>query len=282
MRKIFKPAWCLLIIMFLLLSVVYLLSAKSVRLEKANNVLGEQVQEMSKTLTEQNKALEANRELITIFQSDQTTFKTRLQEFANTYTQITGSYVRKPSRGTVMKSANNTIEDIIKLNNLVKNLNTAFSSNNKLSQELEKTNTELEEFVAALPTFIPATGKITSPFGMRNHPITHIRTSHKGVDIDADIGDPIMASGSGKVIYAGYSSGYGRHIIIDHDNGFKTIYGHSSKLLVNKGKTVKKGQKIALVGSTGRSTGPHLHFEIRISDIAVDPIKYIEFKPSIR
>lgn len=280
MRKFFKPSWCLVIILLLLLPVIYLLNAKSARLEKTNNVLGEQVRNMSKTLAEQNKVQEANMELIRILQSDQINFKTRLDEFAKTYTKISGSYVKKSSRGTSVKSANNTIEDIIQLNNLVKNINVAFNSNSALTMELEKSNNELEEFVDALPTFIPAKGKITSPFGMRKHPITHIRTIHKGVDIDAKTGDPIMAAASGKVIYSGLSGGYGKHVIIDHGNGFKTIYGHSSKLLVKAGQIVKKGQKIALVGSTGRSTGPHLHFEIRIADTAVDPVKYVEFRYS--
>ena len=279
MRKLFKPTWCLVIILILLIPIVYMLSTKSAKLEKSNNVLGEQVRSMSKTLTEQNNALEVNGELIRILQSDQSTFKSRLDQFAKTYTQIAGNYVNKSSRGTSSKSANNTIEDIIKLNTLVKNLNTAFSTNSELTEKLDKSNTELEEFVDALPTFIPVSGKITSPFGMRKHPITHIRTIHKGVDIDADTGDPILAAGSGKVIYSGLSGGYGKHVIIDHGNGFKTIYGHSSKLLVKVGQIVKKGQKIALVGSTGRSTGPHLHFEIRIANTAVDPVKYVEFKP---
>lgn len=280
MKKFFKPAWCLVIILLiLLLSVIYLLNAKSARLEKTNNVLGEQVQNMSRTLTEQNKVQEANMELIRILQSDQTNCKTRLNEFAKTYTKISGSYVKKSSRGTSVNIANHTIEDIIKLNTLVKNMDMAFNNNNDLRLELEKSNNELEEFVDALPTFIPAKGKITSPFGMRNHPITHTRKVHKGVDIDAQTGDPIMAAASGKVIYAGLSGGYGNHVIVDHGNGFKTVYGHSSKLLVKAGQIVKKGQKIALVGSTGISTGPHLHFEIRIADTAVDPVKYVEFKP---
>ncbi len=282
MRKFFKPTWCLVIMLLLLLPAIYLLNAKSARLEKTNKVLGEQVLNMSRTLTEQNKALEVNNELIGILQSDQTTFKSRLEQFAKTYTKIAGNYVKKSSRGTSAKSANHTIEDIIKLNTLVKNLNTAFTNNSELTENLEKSNTELEEFVDALPTFLPVNGKIASPFGMRNHPITHIRTIHKGVDIDADTGDSILAAGSGKVIYAGYSNGYGNHVIIDHNNGFKTLYGHSSKLLVKTGQSVKKGQKIALVGSTGRSTGPHLHFEIRIGETAVDPVKYVEFKPLLR
>ncbi|WP_024832254.1 M23 family metallopeptidase [Ruminiclostridium josui] len=280
MKKYFKPTWCLVILLLLMLPIIYLLNAKSARLEKANDVLGEQVRNMSRTLIQQKKLHEANLELIRILKSDQTNFKTRLEEFAKAYSKISGSYVKKTSRGTSVKSTNSTIEDMIKLNNLVKNLNKDFNINSALTVSLEKSNTELEEFVDALPTFIPAKGKITSPFGMRNHPITHIKTLHKGVDIDAKTGDPIMAAASGKVIYAGLSDGYGKHVIIDHGNGFKTIYGHSSKLLVKAGELVKKGQKIALVGSTGKSTGPHLHFEIRIADTAVNPIKYIEFKPS--
>lgn len=280
MKRFLKPAYIIIIILLLVL--IPTLYSKSIKLEKTNEALVKQVQSMSKTLVTQNKTLSENNILIRTLESDELIFKSRLENFSNIYAQIAGGYVQKSSRGTSVSSANNTIEEIMKLNTLVKNLNTAFHSNSSLSQKLENSNKELELFVNALPTFIPANGKITSPFGIRKHPITHIRTEHKGVDIDADTGAPIKAAGSGKVVFAGYSYGYGNNVVIDHSNGFRTIYGHSSKLLVKTGDAVKKGQKIALVGSTGRSTGPHLHFEIRINNTAVDPTKYVDFASALR
>jgi methyl-accepting chemotaxis protein len=101
---------------------------------------------------------------------------------------------------------------------------------------------------------------------------------HEGIDVAASSGDDIRASASGKVTFAGVYNGYGRTVIIDHGNGISTLYGHSSKLLVKEGQTVSKGELIAKVGSSGRSTGPHLHFEIRINGEPVDPLNYLDKK----
>lgn len=116
-----------------------------------------------------------------------------------------------------------------------------------------------------------AGGSITSGFGWRWGRL------HKGVDIADSIGTPIMAADSGKVIYAGYStSGYGKYIIVNHNNGMKTLYAHNSVLKVEVGDVVEKGQTIALMGNTGNSTGPHLHFEVLVDDTNIDPMKYID------
>lgn len=119
----------------------------------------------------------------------------------------------------------------------------------------------------------PVTGRITSRFGSRES----IRTSaHKGIDIAAPSGTDIKAAADGKVIYAQYNNGgYGNLVVIDHGNNVKTYYGHCSKIYTSKGKTVKAGDIIAAVGTTGRSTGNHLHFEIRLNDAQVNPQKYI-------
>ncbi len=97
---------------------------------------------------------------------------------------------------------------------------------------------------------------------------------HKGIDITAPKGTGILAARGGKVIYSGWMRGYGRVVIIKHDRGFHTVYAHNSKNVVKKGEHVQRGQKIAKVGSTGNSTGNHLHFEIRIKDKTVDPMQY--------
>lgn len=117
----------------------------------------------------------------------------------------------------------------------------------------------------------PASGPITDPFGMRMHPVTHQWRMHNGLDIGAPMGATITASAPGKVIYAGWEGGYGNTIIIDHGSNASTLYGHCSQLFVSEGQDVQRGQAIGAVGSTGVSTGPHLHFEIRIDGVAVDP-----------
>ena len=119
---------------------------------------------------------------------------------------------------------------------------------------------------------IPVTGRITSRFGavesIRDH-------THKGIDIAATRGTPILAAASGTVTFAGWSSGYGYLVKIDHGSGVETYYGHCSKLYVSAGDTVEAGDKIAAVGSTGNSTGNHLHFEIRLNGEQVNPQKYV-------
>lgn len=121
---------------------------------------------------------------------------------------------------------------------------------------------------------LPVNGRFSSPFGYRVHPISGKRKFHMGQDIAAPTGTPIKAAGNGKVIYAGYRGGYGNCLIIDHGGGVATLYGHCSRLFVGNGAFVKTGQHIAAVGSTGYSTGPHLHWEVRINGKPVNPMGY--------
>ena len=121
----------------------------------------------------------------------------------------------------------------------------------------------------------PLMGRINSPFGWRQHPITKRRDFHTGIDIKGNRGDPIKGAGAGRVAYSGWMGGYGKVIVIEHSNGQSTLYAHCSTLLVGKGANVSSGQLIAKVGTTGRSTGPHLHFEVRNGNSPVNPIKYL-------
>ena len=121
----------------------------------------------------------------------------------------------------------------------------------------------------------PLRGTITSRYGYRDHPIIEDASFHTGLDIAAKQGVEIVSFASGKVVEAGKNSTYGNYILIEHSNGFYSFYGHNSKLLVKKGQKVSLGQKIAKVGSTGMSTGPHLHFEVRKGSLRLDPVYYI-------
>lgn len=120
----------------------------------------------------------------------------------------------------------------------------------------------------------PVDGRLTSGFGMRVHPIFKVRKMHTGIDISAPAGTPIRAADSGVVVEAGYLRGYGYTVIVDHGGGVATLYAHCSALLVAVGQEVQRGQVIARVGSTGYSTGPHLHFEVRINGEPVNPMGY--------
>lgn len=119
----------------------------------------------------------------------------------------------------------------------------------------------------------PAHGRISSRYGYRYHPIFHRRMMHTGLDIAARYGSPIRAALAGRVVFAGRKGGYGKTVVLDHANGYETLYGHCSKILVKRGQTVKKGQQIATVGNTGISTGPHLHFEVEQHGKRMNPEK---------
>ena len=121
---------------------------------------------------------------------------------------------------------------------------------------------------------VPASVPVTSPYGMRDHPILHTDLMHDGVDLGARVGTPIDATASGKVIYAGFDGLNGNYVKIDHGYGLDTAYCHAEKLLVHTGERVSRGQPIALVGATGRATGPHLHYAIFVGGRPVDPLVF--------
>ena len=126
-----------------------------------------------------------------------------------------------------------------------------------------------------MPSIWPAKGVISSTFGARQDPVYGGGAFHEGLDIANDTGTTIVATAAGTVTYAAYAGGYGNLIEIDHGNGFITKYGHNSALLVQAGMTVKKGQSIALMGSTGKSTGSHVHYEVRVNGVATDPLLFL-------
>ena len=132
------------------------------------------------------------------------------------------------------------------------------------------------EYLDALPNTLPVDGTISSPFGYRISPTGRRREFHNGVDIANKSGTNISASGSGVVTYSGYNGSYGRVVMISHGYGYTSIYAHNQKNLVSVGDRVKKGQVIAKLGSSGRSTGPHTHFEVRFNNEPVDPFTLIE------
>ncbi len=125
---------------------------------------------------------------------------------------------------------------------------------------------------------VPGYSTVSSPFGNRIHPILKTKKFHSGIDIPAPSGRDVVAAGDGKVVSSSNLGSYGKAVIIDHGGGIMTLYAHNSSLLVQNGQTVTKGQKIALIGSTGLSTGPHLHFEVRKDGQYTNPIPYVRGK----
>ena len=128
---------------------------------------------------------------------------------------------------------------------------------------------------ASTPSVWPVRGWVTSPFGNRNSPFTGIPTFHEGMDIAAQTGTPVMSPADGVVIKAGFGTGYGNVVELSHGYGIKTIFGHNSRLNVKVGQRVKRGDVISYVGDTGSSTGPHLHYEVRLNGLPVNPVRYL-------
>jgi murein DD-endopeptidase MepM/ murein hydrolase activator NlpD len=141
--------------------------------------------------------------------------------------------------------------------------------------ELDQFLLDKESFLKSTPTILPTNGWITSYFGRRHSPLSGKLKMHEGIDVGANFGNPVRASADGIVTYSGIKPGFGHFVQIEHGYGVETLYAHSSKLHVSNGQKVKRGELIASIGSSGYSTGPHLHYEVRINGIAVDPLYFV-------
>jgi murein DD-endopeptidase MepM/ murein hydrolase activator NlpD len=156
----------------------------------------------------------------------------------------------------------------------------------KLDRQLEERTDQLGVLEALLiqdsanrkfmPTLAPILdGWYSSNFGYRIDPFTGLQSFHEGIDFPADKGTPVVAAASGKVVEAGFQPQYGKIVAIDHGNGLVSRYAHASEVFVHEGDLVVRGQRLALVGSTGRSTGPHLHFEVRLNGVPQNPARFL-------
>lgn len=186
-------------------------------------------------------------------------------------------------RITVNTSRNSTrgaAQDLQLVQQIAENYEELQERAEKKAMEMERLMVEVEErleYLAKIPDLWPVEGRITSSFGWRKNPITNRgREFHEGIDIAARAGTPVKAAAEGKVILAGYRAGWGRVVVIDHGNGYQTQYAHNSSLLVKVGDKVSKGQVIARVGSTGRSTGSHLDFRIMKDGQYIDPMTILK------
>lgn len=169
------------------------------------------------------------------------------------------------------------IEEVGKRDNDIDNMRVAV---NKYRERLQRERERIaaQQRLAALsktPQGWPARGVITSDYGYRIHPIFGYGRFHSGLDIADNYGTPIKATAAGRISYSGWMQGYGYAVIIDHGSGLQTLYGHCSRLLVNVGQQVTKGQHIADMGSTGNSTGPHVHYEVLKNGSCVSPVSYL-------
>ncbi len=181
---------------------------------------------------------------------------------------------KKDGAGGPFRNNNLTSQDLQKaIESLMEKIEIREELYNSMESELLKQSVLKETLPSLWPVYIPYS---SSSYGWRHDPILGIRAFHEGLDFSAAQGEPIKATGSGIVVESGSSSDYGNTVRIQHGKGLETRYAHASKLLVKTGDLVSKGQIIAFVGNTGRSTGPHLHYEIRLNGNSLDPRKYLK------
>jgi len=257
------------------------------RILDENQSLRNDLNELYSANTDQRRLIEEKTFEIEKLKYESATFaeivNDKIEEYTESFNKLTDEYISgkadtKSSRAGERNEADFS-NDIKDLKSRLDDLTQLYSRSDVPNADLAAAEQKLEAFLETIPTLWPVKGgRITDEFGYRKDPFTRRTRFHAGLDIGADMGSDIVASAGGKVIMAEYTRGYGRAVKIDHGRGLVTLYGHASKLLVKAGDTVKKGDVIAKVGSSGRSTGPHLHFEVLLYNTAVDPLQYLDKK----
>ncbi|HHY13149.1 MAG TPA: M23 family metallopeptidase, partial [Thermoanaerobacterales bacterium] len=183
--------------------------------------------------------------------------------------------VASRSGGFLITRNQTTIRE--QMNDDLETIKTEIDSREDSLTALKSAVEERQERLDNTPSIWPVNNpKITSTFGYRRSPFGNSRELHKGIDLAVRHGSPVHVTHDGIVTFAGWRSGYGYTVIVDNNYGYSTLYAHNSSLLVKKGTRVKKGDRIAKVGSTGRSTGAHLHYEVRVNGLLVNPREYMK------
>lgn len=162
----------------------------------------------------------------------------------------------------------------LKVDLLEKEMYVQAKSYDEVAQMAKEQEIRMENIPAIQPVMNKDLKRVASGYGMRIDPVYHVRKFHQGMDFTAPTGTEIFATGNARVEFTGWKQGYGNTVILDHGYGYKTLYAHLYKSLVRKGQKVRRSDIIALVGNTGKSTGPHLHYEVRLNGKPVDPRNY--------
>jgi len=214
--------------------------------------------------------------------SENETLKQTNDAYQNSYARLKGqiSYVQDMSKELARKARMEHSPEIDELVGIggPETVVALDKAADHLEREVRHINDRLRSDIlrlASIPRGLPVNGYVTDGFGMRRNPFNgEGREVHEGLDIAVDFGTPVTATADGLVIYAAPHAGYGNLVIVYHSNGITTRYGHLSRISVEAGQRVKRSDQIGNAGSTGRSTGPHVHYEIRENDQPVDPLRY--------
>lgn len=249
-----------------------------------NKALKQNINELYSANSEQRQIIIEKSSEVEQLKDESSTFKEtvndKIEEYTKSFNKITDTYINEQTSTKTNRSGerngNSFTNDIRILKNNIDDLSQLYSRTIIPVADLTSAETKLEKYLVTIPTMWPANGDITDNFGYRKDPFTGRTKYHEGIDIGADYGSSIKAAANGKVIFSERTGGTGRTVKIDHGRGIVTLYGHASKILVKVGQIVKKGDIIARVGSSGRSTGPHLHFQVILYGTTVDPLQYLD------
>lgn len=286
--KIYYPGRFLACVLFLAASLIVSSAMYIINLTNKNRELKQSVMYFYQMNQQQTIALNEKRSQLSQLKQNEMIRQQEMNDLLQTYKQliskykyITEKYVLRQTGSLASRSGDRNdsefIEEINELRVHLANLNEVLLPQMHDNSILAEADQKIKEYLESIPDLLPVfNGTIGDGFGYRRDPFTRQRKFHEGIDIPAPHGTDIKAAASGKVIYSGKNGGYGNMIILDHGYGITTLYAHASKLIAKTGHEVSKGQVIAKVGSTGRSTGPHLHFEIRVFGTPVDPMKYLK------
>jgi murein DD-endopeptidase MepM/ murein hydrolase activator NlpD len=215
----------------------------------------------------------------------------KIQNFKNDldYTELKDDYDKKIARNfrlnpkyKITRKFSDLIKKGFELSGEYASFDYKYQKIKSYTSNLEKNINKLdvhvldkESILRSTPTIMPTNGWITSYFGHRISPTAGVKKMHEGLDVGANYGTPIYAPADGVVTFAGNKAGFGLFVQIDHGYGIETIYAHSQEIMTKNGQNIKRGDLLAKIGSTGSSTGPHLHYEVRVNGIAVDPLYFI-------
>jgi len=286
-RRITVPTSLLRAFISICLILLGIVTYDYLKLKNTSSITGDN----STKISSQMREIENQRKQIQQFAEEITSLKLKLVDLNNfeNKIRIIANIEKKNEQDGLFGIGGSIPEDIIaqiplskKHNSLMREmheqinqLDLAEANQNKGFESLFKYIKEQQNILASTPAIRPATGWTTSRFGYRTSPFTGRREFHKGFDIANRKGTPIIATANGTVTYTGKKGSFGNLVVIDHGHGMVTRYGHTEKILVKRNDKVKRGDTIALIGSTGRSTGPHVHYEVLLNGIPVNPEKYI-------
>lgn len=250
-------------------------------LQNINSNKADEIKQLKNTLQSSNDFMVAR-----LAEMEQT--QTYVAQLVTIFNKETNSDIKAPISRSFNRSAEATQEQNAGLSDddlLLSDINALITNDeisviiaeqaqayNDLTEKLEKQLSYLD----ARPDFYPTNGTYSSPFGYRRDPITGKTSMHNGIDISNKVGTAIFAAGTGIVTFAGYDGNFGNVLIIDHGYGYESVYAHCKTLLFSPGDQVEKGTQVAIMGRSGRTTGPHLHFEIRYNGTPINPLKLLD------